>query len=62
LLQDCPEPERLAVYLEHVCSDRERREIEAHLADCQDCRWVVALIVRSEATVPDPIPLHHQND
>lgn len=62
LLYDCPEPELLADYLEGVSSDRERQEIEAHMADCRDCRRIVALIVRSEAAVPDPIPIIHQKD
>lgn len=52
---ECPEPELLADYLEGVSSDSERQEIETHLAACRDCRRIVALIVRSEAVVPDPI-------
>lgn len=50
---ECPEPELLAVYLEHVCSEAERQRIEAHLANCQDCRRIVALVVRSKTAVPD---------
>jgi hypothetical protein len=50
---ECPEPERLALYLEHGCSERERREIETHLADCRDCRRIIALVVKSKAAVPD---------
>ncbi|MDQ3821416.1 MAG: zf-HC2 domain-containing protein [Acidobacteriota bacterium] len=57
---DCPAPELLAVYLEGLGSDSERRHIEAHLADCQDCRRIVAMIVRSEAAVPDPSSTNHK--
>ena len=50
---ECPEPERLALYVEHMCSEQERREIETHLADCQDCRRIISLVVKSKAAVPD---------
>ncbi len=62
LSDDCPEPERLAEYLEGASSDSERQAIEAHLADCRDCRRIIALIVRSEAAVPDPTLPDHRND
>ena len=62
MFDDCPEPERLSDFLEGWGSDRERQEIEAHLADCEDCQQVIALIVRSEAAVPDPTLLNPQKD
>jgi anti-sigma factor RsiW len=62
LSDDCPQPERLAEYLEGLGDKAERQEIEAHLADCRDCRRIVALIVRSETAVPDPPQLPHRND
>jgi len=62
LFDDCPEPELLAAYLEGLGSDSERRQIEAHLADCRDCRRIIALIVRSEAAVPDPTSLNNNSE
>jgi putative zinc finger protein len=60
LSDDCLEPEQLSDYLAGFGSDIERRRIEAHLADCAECRQIIALIVRSETAVP--APREPQND
>ena len=36
-----PDPERLASYIERSLPPAQRSEVEAHLADCEDCRRVV---------------------
>ena len=38
----CPEAEQLAAYAEGGLSAEERRATERHLADCADCRAVLA--------------------
>lgn len=38
---DHPDPERLASYIERSLHPAQRSEVEAHLADCEDCRRVV---------------------
>ena len=55
VFEDCPEPERLAIYLGGASSERERHEVEAHLRTCGECRTIIAWIVHSEAVVPDPV-------
>ena len=40
--RECPGPERLAEYADGVLAPEARAEIERHLADCADCRHVVA--------------------
>jgi len=37
----CPEAEQLAAYMDGVLSLTERRQIEQHAADCDDCRMVL---------------------
>lgn len=38
---DHPDPEQLASYIEHSLAPAQRSKVEAHLADCEDCRQVV---------------------
>jgi tetratricopeptide (TPR) repeat protein len=38
----CPQAQDLAAYVDRTLSEAERRSIERHLADCADCRDVVA--------------------
>ena len=61
----CPDAERLASYLDGVASPEERAQIEAHLATCEDCYFVIAETVqeererrnsRIEPPVPVPVP------
>jgi hypothetical protein len=42
----CPEPEQLAAYIDGRVTVEERAAIQRHLADCDDCREVVADAVR----------------
>jgi hypothetical protein len=42
----CPEPEQLAAYVDGRVTAEERAAIQRHLADCEDCREVVADAVR----------------
>jgi len=42
----CPEPEQLAAYVDGRVTAEERASIQRHLADCEDCREVVADAVR----------------
>jgi tetratricopeptide (TPR) repeat protein len=38
----CPDPERLAAYVDGVLSKAHRREVQTHLVNCHDCRDLVA--------------------
>jgi len=62
----CPDAERLASYLDGVASPEERAQIDAHLATCEDCYFVVAETVQEERErrpspikppVPVPVPV-----
>ena len=63
----CPEAERLASYIDGTATPEERAQIEAHLATCEDCYFVVAetaqeqrertsIASRIEPPVPVPMP------
>src|SRR3954465_11572259 len=38
----CPEPEQLAAYIDGTLTPDERTQMERHLAECPECRDVVA--------------------
>ncbi|HJQ71398.1 MAG TPA: zf-HC2 domain-containing protein [Blastocatellia bacterium] len=52
----CPEPELLAAYLDHNVTLEEVERLEAHIAECGDCRELIALAVRNEEEAPYPLP------
>jgi hypothetical protein len=39
----CPEPGALAALIDGALDESQRDTLDEHLADCTDCRWVVAL-------------------
>jgi anti-sigma factor RsiW len=47
----CPEKEMLAAYVEDGLTSEERNAIELHLAECRNCRELLALIVRTKAII-----------
>ncbi len=49
----CPDPEVLAAWLEQGVSARERVEVEAHLAGCDDCRYLMAHVLETRNAVRD---------
>lgn len=55
----CPDAEILAAWLDHGLDDRERAGITAHVAGCDDCRTIVANVLKfqdatSEAATGQP--------
>jgi tetratricopeptide (TPR) repeat protein len=46
----CPDAELLAAYIDGRATLAERREIEAHLARCEDCYFVFSETVRAQQT------------
>ena len=42
----CPEPELLAAFADRRASEAERREIERHLASCEECCHVLSEVER----------------
>ena len=50
----CPKDEMLGAYIEHNLLPEQRRRIEAHLVECTFCRELIAGVIRTMATVPDP--------
>jgi anti-sigma factor ChrR (cupin superfamily) len=53
LLNKCPEPELIAVYLYGNASAGERYSIEQHLVACRKCRKLLADIVKTERVLND---------
>lgn len=51
----CPDAGRLAGWLEDTLAARERKEIAAHLAECDDCRRTVALSAEASETPAAPL-------
>lgn len=51
---ECPTPHLIALFLGGGVSEQERERVERHIDDCDDCRKLIASIVRSESAVPDP--------
>jgi anti-sigma factor RsiW len=45
----------LAAYLENNLAVETREQVEAHLVECRKCRRIVALVIKSESVVPDPV-------
>jgi hypothetical protein len=52
---DCPPIELLAASIDQILASDHRASIEAHLVKCLLCRKTLALAIKSERTVPDPI-------
>jgi len=51
-----PDPETLAAYADGTLDLRERRAVEAHLAECHDCDELVMEVVRiQETSAAEPI-------
>jgi anti-sigma factor RsiW len=42
----CPVEEAIAAYVHHNATPEERRLIEAHLVECDECSELVAFLVR----------------
>src|SRR5262245_29333627 len=53
----CPDPEALAAWLDRGVDAAERAQIEAHLAACEDCRFVVAGVLETQSAVPEARPV-----
>ncbi len=51
-----PDPDLLAAFAEKSLLDRERSEVLRHLAECSDCRDVLALATPAIDSAPSPIP------
>ena len=51
----CPDTELLAAYLENNLAVETREQVEEHLVECRICRRIVALVIKSESVVPDPV-------
>jgi tetratricopeptide (TPR) repeat protein len=45
-MSECPEAETLAAYLDRRLESAEHEAIQAHLADCDDCREITSDIIR----------------
>ncbi len=53
----CPDEARIAAYVDHRLGEKDRRDLEAHLADCAYCLSQVAFLLRLEAgEVPAEVP------
>ena len=52
----CPEIEMLGAYVDGTLDDRARGEVEAHVADCEECYELVAELVRSQEHAAQPAP------
>lgn len=52
MLNSCPELEKLAAYVDGNLAREERALVEAHLVECESCRKIVSLTVKSESAVP----------
>lgn len=55
MADDCPPIELLSVYIDQNLAPDQRTSIEAHLVECPICRKAVAVAIKSQRTVPDPI-------
>jgi hypothetical protein len=51
-----PDPDLLAAFVEKSLTDRERSQVLQHLADCADCRDVMALAMPEIVLLPSPVP------
>ena len=50
----CPGTETLAAFKENTLTPDEKAQIEMHFADCDRCRRMIALAIRSQLAVPHP--------
>ena len=50
-----PDPDLLAAFVEKSLTDRERSQALQHLADCADCREVMALAMPEMVSPPSPV-------
>ena len=50
-----PDPDLLAAFVEKSLTDRERSQVLQHLADCADCRDVMALAMPEIILPPSPV-------
>jgi len=57
LLEQCPEPETLAAYIDGKLASEEKAFTESHLAKCKYCRGAMELVSESESEAPGPAPL-----
>jgi anti-sigma factor RsiW len=53
LLNQCPELELVAAYLDGNATADESRFMEGHIAECRGCRRLIKYIIKSEADVPN---------
>jgi hypothetical protein len=53
----CPEAEILAAYFERTLPEEERKQWEAHAADCVRCQEQLAALGRAAAAQPAPAPM-----
>lgn len=54
MVDRCPEIEVLSAYLGGFLDPKEQSLVEAHLGECENCRRVVTLALRSEDQATDP--------
>lgn len=52
----CPVEEAIAAYVHHKATPEERRLIEAHLVECDECSELVAFLVCWSDEDPDESP------
>jgi len=56
LAEPCPDIELLAAYIDENITPQEHEFIERHLDGCARCLDIVAFVIASKVSIPDPIP------
>src|SRR5262245_60940520 len=52
----CPHPEVLAAFVDQGLGAFELAQIEAHVAGCEDCRFLIARVLDSQDAAGEPQP------
>ena len=55
MAEGCPPLELLSAYIDRSLASDQKESIETHLVKCLLCRKTVALAIKSQRIVPDPI-------
>jgi anti-sigma factor RsiW len=53
----CLTDNTMAAYADGNLDEQERATAEMHLAHCLSCRRILALIIKSQSDVPDPLSI-----
>ena len=54
MAEACPESKTLGAYIDHNLLPQQQQQMEAHLLECRLCRELIAAVIKTKATVPDP--------